>query len=438
MKIIQIGEILGRDYLTEIQFLSDDYLLDADIIVVDLNSIYEEFMKLYKFDSNEYVVPKIKYDGFISKFNDRSIELQQYLKNGGNIFVSLFEDPKVKIRVQNSSDNNEEIDLDFLKIFGLDSKDFITKRIRGNNIIFPDYDFNSFFSNFFCSYEFIYQKFSGNSVGFIKATNQTVSVCIEKEKGSIILLPRISIETHDDEDIIATDFRLRNAIKLLDSHLKNVAKEIKELVSPSWCNEYYIGSEKEERAKLTELKNKELEIKLMLQEQGNVISELEQLKILLYGSGRNLEIVVEKIFTEIGYEVIHNEFKYRDDLIIKLGEEVAVIEIKGVKSSAAESHAAQLAKWTNNYHLSNGVEPKGILIVNAFKDNSLENRKEKNFPDQMIPYCTKMEFCLLASSDLLRMYLDFKSNRLSLGEFHNMLFETIGEVKYESDSITKI
>jgi len=55
-------------------------------------------------------------------------------------------------------------------------------------------------------------------------------------------------------------------------------------------------------------------------------------------------------------------------LILDYKGKIAVVEVKGLGKSAAENNAAQLEKWVSEYYLTKGIKPKGILIVNAYKD----------------------------------------------------------------------
>lgn len=93
-------------------------------------------------------------------------------------------------------------------------------------------------------------------------------------------------------------------------------------------------------------------------------------------------------------------------------------------------HAAQLMKWVTTYHSEYGVEPKGILIINAFRDKPLKDRIEKVFPVQMLGYSERMQLCLLTTTQLLAMYLDFLDHQTDFATIKSKLFETIGELDY--------
>lgn len=187
------------------------------------------------------------------------------------------------------------------------------------------------------------------------------------------------------------------------------------------------------------LKNKikaaSTEIEILIekkQEAEKALETLESKKYLLTGSGNELEELVRSLFIELDFEVFDVE-EGRDDLIVKYKELVAVIEIKGVSKSAAEKHAAQLEKWVSSYFENNGVRPKGILLVNAFKDIPLNHRNENAFPNQMLKYSTQREHCLLTTVQLLGLYYDCLAHPEKKDETINQLFSTIGVMENYSD-----
>jgi hypothetical protein len=74
----------------------------------------------------------------------------------------------------------------------------------------------------------------------------------------------------------------------------------------------------------------------------------DRLKILFVGKGDVLVDVVIDVFRELGAKANQGE-PGRDDVIVEFEGKHAVIEVKGKKSSAAESDAAQLEKWVAGF-----------------------------------------------------------------------------------------
>lgn len=155
------------------------------------------------------------------------------------------------------------------------------------------------------------------------------------------------------------------------------------------------------------------------------LAKTEKYKLLLGGSGRALEVQVAAVLKEIGF-LVEPGSEGRDDLILKYGEKVAVVEVKGVSKSASEKHAAQLEKWVAEYMALNEVKPKGILIVNAYCSTPLQERSDPAFPNQMISYSTNREHCLVTTTQLLGLYLGVISKPESREHLINELYATAG------------
>lgn len=131
------------------------------------------------------------------------------------------------------------------------------------------------------------------------------------------------------------------------------------------------------------------------------MKRLDERKILFTGSGAALEHVDEKALTALGFEV-ESGAPGRTDRVLTFGGTPAVIEIKGKAKSAAEKDAAQLEKWVAGHHVEHEVQPKGILLVNAWRDLTLADRESRpTFPEQMLEYSTGRGHCLITGLQLL-------------------------------------
>lgn len=214
-------------------------------------------------------------------------------------------------------------------------------------------------------------------------------------------------------------------LKELIAVARKVKKSNTPLPLPDWAFKFFLPNEselyntiKETEEQIRALRNKLVQLK-------NESQKFILKKRLFTASGNDLENEVESVFNELGVEILEAD-KNRDDLIIRFNDKVAVVEIKGVNSSAAEKHAAQLEKWTANYFEKTGTSPKGILIVNTFREIELNSRNEQSFPDQMLRYSTQREHCLITSVQLMGLYYEAKANPDKREELIDSLFSTIG------------
>src|SRR5262249_54475101 len=115
--------------------------------------------------------------------------------------------------------------------------------------------------------------------------------------------------------------------------------------------------------------------------------------------------VVREAFAALGFDVADGAVG-RTDIVLTAPEGVAVCEVKGLTGSAGERDAAQLEKWVSGYVEERGAVPKGVLVVNAFRDRALAERTERAFPDQMLPYANARNHCLLTGVQLLCLWAE--------------------------------
>ncbi|MCP3998377.1 MAG: hypothetical protein GY722_25430 [bacterium] len=116
----------------------------------------------------------------------------------------------------------------------------------------------------------------------------------------------------------------------------------------------------------------------------------------------------------------------RDDWIVEFPEEPAVIEVKGKKSSAAESDAAQLEKWVASYFEDNGKHAKGILVVNGWREKPIDSRKKPVFPSQMLKYSESRGHCLMSGLQVLTLQMLVNSGHLGASDARKLILGTNG------------
>jgi len=437
MKIAEIGETFHQAYVDRITYFSDDYMLDSDILIIDLNSIDQELSLLtIGSEHGEAWLPYETYKYILEKVEDRTKQLTDYFNSGGNLWLRLPRQKTLTYEFQTEVDAFENVVIDLYALVSLESKHFTLNSKKGSNIIFPDPLFHAFFEEFKCSYSHSFSKYKGMSIANINLTKQPVSIILSKSRGNIIVMPEISIDADSNDDFEMKTSYIASAFELIDKELKARYKVIPEVVTPEWCSGYYLSNEGAQITKLNKLFVEHDGIQLKIQQQQQLLSTYAELKQLLFATSSTLEERVKQILKEFGYQLLHTE-KNRDDVIISHKDQVAVIEIKGQKGSAAEANAAQLMKWVTTYHHDMGKSPKGILIINAFKDKALIERNESPFPDQMMDYCKKMELTLLTTTQLLGLYLDFKTGDITFKQIHSLLWKTIGTLNYTQTKIKK-
>jgi hypothetical protein len=435
VNILTVDCYFEHDKSTDCSFKSTSTFLDNDVIIWDPNfslSNYEadRIHSTYKGlkNLNEHDSSLIRQD-----IKRRKVEIQEVLKLGRTVII--FMSPNQKFfydtgeREYSGTGKNRQTtsivnEIDLLSVLPNEINVIPSK---GSNI---DCRVSGPFKSFFNSnkdhftYEAYFNKPIGTPIYSIKGTNKAVGSYLIIENGHLIFLP-----TFVDED----DEKLQNSfIESVITLVNELKKETGDFEQPLWSNNFLLPGEEENNKELEALQVELDSILDRINKQKEILSKIEEYKILFTGTGKSLEIMVNRVFEELGF-VVTDGIPGRDDLILKYKEQVAVVEIKGVSKSAAEKHAAQLEKWVSEYFSNFELMPKGILLVNAFKDTPLNERSEEFFPDQMISYCEKRNHCLISGLQLLCIYFDCLNNPDKKDEIISEIFSTSGKYNGYND-----
>ncbi len=385
LEIAQIGHTFKG--LKKVYFKSKKSFLDYDVLFINLNHIGAEY------DNND--LAKLNYHDTIfvnSQFRDdyhrRMKDIENFLEHDKYIFVLNFIPQVYK---------TESI---FLNMPRLLPNDFIPIHSEGKRVDIVANNKNelSFFNKYknHLTYRSYFEDVELNKLINVQGSNKTVSF----KNGNVIYLPGFSDLDPTDEQSFIDDI-----IRTFIQNNSDLSKQM-----PEWSKEYILPNENKKKADLKKLLENQEMLKKSIDDLELEIQLIENLKILFTGTGSDLEVKVEEIFKELGFEILPKKAN-RDDIIAKYGGNIFVIEIKGVKGSAAEKQAAQLEKWVAEYKEHNEISPKGILIVNSFKDTELKDRDFiAFFPNQMIPYSSNRDHCLISGIQLLGLFLDYKND----------------------------
>src|SRR5258708_6620856 len=322
------------------------------------------------------------------------------LKNGKNLFITT----PYPIYVYTSNTQGVNL-IEYFAIIRMKTSASSGKRIefRGDEMFAPFWEKNKGA----LEYKAIFDEVVGKPLFYIQQTQVVVGAYIKVQRGHIILLPYFNPQANNPSDLQSALDGYIDSILTLD---KELHKSPEEFELPEWSKSYVLPHEYEQKGDLLQLEEELNSIRRRVDEKKRLLFELEKQKILFTGTGRALELQVKKVFEDLGFTVAEGA-PGRDDLILHYEDKVAVVEVKGIKKSAAENHARQLEQWVSEYYLTNsGVKAKGILITNAFKDTPLTDRKEAPFPPQMLPYSEAREHCLMTGLQLLGLYLDCRDN----------------------------
>ena len=163
-------------------------------------------------------------------------------------------------------------------------------------------------------------------------------------------------------------------------------------------------------------------------------SELTSYRELLYGTGTELEEIVKKVFTELGYKP--KPAIYKEEYIVEYDKKVGIIECKGNEKSIKRSDFRQLFENTKEYELDGKVEHKGILIGNAWRLKPLEERNKSGTPvfpkgkDGVIDIATRHDIALLSAIDFFNVFCQFLEGKIKAKDIMEKIFNAKGVVDF--------
>ncbi|MGH7207552.1 MAG: hypothetical protein ACREI2_15240, partial [Nitrospiraceae bacterium] len=198
------------------------------------------------------------------------------------------------------------------------------------------------------------------------------------------------------------------------------------LSSPDWTNGFLLPTEAD---LMTAIDKTAADLKTLYKrqkiEQKN-LADLQRLKMLMSGRDSALEKVVGDVLTELGMKVEPGKKKRADWTAVWNGRPLA-IEVQGVKRGAAEDHARSLVIWVQEVAMEKGgAEPKGLLIVNTFRDEVPSARTGNSWPGQTIDICKRNGLCAITGLQLLGLLFDARKNPSKKAALVQQMLDTAG------------
>lgn len=385
--VAQVGHLFKDAEV--ISFSSHQNLLEYDFIVIDLEILVESIRS----SSHQ-------------KLERRIEELKEFVfvKNIPVVFISA--------AIKDFKSASHGVLYSFYDLLGLEVVENVTK---GRNIeVSSESLFRELLKQYKDSfhYEVSYSKHPGTVIGKAKSKSYSVGFYTS----DFVFLPMF----YDDINLNITAF-----LDDLYQTCAMVRSSAESLHVPEWANSYYLPGEKEERERLEDLEKQVKKLQDAKLESELRLSNFLPLKQLWTASGSTLENAVKQVFIELGFVMLPSEAR-RDDIIMELHGRVVVVEVKGQSKSAAEKNAAQLEKWVSTYIERHEVTPKGILVVNTFREQPLEDRKEVSFPNQMLSYSKNRGHCLITTLQLCSLLLHCRANPMDKENIIEDLLTTVG------------
>lgn len=400
---------VSSHHIRKLSFSSNASILSSDLVIWDMTST--------KNSASPFSLIEKSVNIYNSYVNNRKEEFSEYLDNGGVLIV---------LRPDIDAVNNGNGIIDLWNAIGIKKPTLKAKEGRSMYSKLENESLEAFISTFANNLSFfnVIEDFEGTPVFYLKNTDKVVSYYTKVKNGLVLFAPYFG-ERIDGDPNLFYDLILKFTKFFLNSSPSIPFK------LPTLAEEYILAETQEITLGISSTQKKIDELQKLLAKKQSEFDRLNLFKHLFLSTGDDLEYICDEVFKEIGFKTVKSE--NRHDLILIYKKNVAVVEIKGVTKSAKESHAVQLQKWSTEYHLKHELNPKSILIVNAFYNLPLDKRIGASFPDQMIPYSTQMGQCLITGIQLFNLYMDFRNNKISSDQIIELLFSTVGVLDYSSD-----
>jgi hypothetical protein len=386
--IAEVGEFFPNQ--DSFDFLSDQNMLEYDFIIVDndtlvksingqlLNDIELRFSDLKDFATKKNI--PVVFLGTIGGFFEA-------ISSNGSIYELL------GIEVTEESSAGRKIEINSNSLFA----DFLNI----NAAVFE--------------YNIAYSVYPGISLGNAKSKSLSIGFYTK----DFVFLPSLAEDPDIDDNVF---------LNQLYEICRSVRKDLEIFSIPNWANEYLLPGEENERENLKQIENKIVVLVQQKTDSENRLATFFPLKQLWSGSGNALENAAKKVFEELGFTLLHSELG-RDDIVMRWNHEIIIVEVKGQSKSAAEKNAAQLEKWLSTYTADKGIEAKGILLVNTYRELPLEKRTQPSFPNQMLSYSERRNHCLLTTLQLCTLLLYCRKNPAKKKATIEELISTVGPYK---------
>jgi len=102
--------------------------------------------------------------------------------------------------------------------------------------------------------------------------------------------------------------------------------------------------------------------------------------------------------------------------------------IKGKEKGLARKDVRQLADRVDDFWEENAKEPKGLLIINPFRHEPADERKDY-YPPDCLEFAKGKKFCLMTTMDLVELLKDYLENKITTEETEQKIMNTTGPIQ---------
>lgn len=203
-----------------------------------------------------------------------------------------------------------------------------------------------------------------------------------------------------------------------------------------WVEDYSFKKLKEISQDIKEIDSeiqKLEEKKILLEKEKNNYERIRN--VLLNLAGDFLTDVCKEVLISLGLKFTEVEIG-REDLVFIHNEKHYVIEVKGSTKSASKENVRQLSSHLTEYKNDKEIEPKGILLINTWRELPIKERNtndKPNFPENIMNLVNLNNILLMTTQQLFVAYCDNLEVKFDLDEFIKKIDETKGVLEGYDD-----
>lgn len=410
-------------FFSQIGFDGKISLYDYDSIIIDSYIIFNQSDVKKDMFSDGLLINYETAFNYALVFDNLRKKLTDLLNGGKNIYLILNQNDKIYYY-----NDYTRYDFDYFSYLPID---FNCDICKGKEVVIEKKEpYFSFFSKIkeYISYDNIIKSSNIEKTLTTRNNDKIIGGFCNIEKGKIIFIPKFNysrlINFYSNQKNGTRDEIFIKALLELENNLSTTVEE----KLPEWTNVFYILNEKEILSQISDTKNEVKKLQDKLETQNKELELIRNYKYLLTATGKPLELIVKQVLKEIGFDLLETE-NNRSDVIAKYKNIDIVAEIKGLTKSAGEKNAAQLEKWVSEFISKEERIPKALLIINTYCNLPLSERKEADFPNQMLNYSIRREQCLISTYQLLKLFIEIKKNPGKANDLIIDLINTVGVYK---------
>lgn len=231
---------------------------------------------------------------------------------------------------------------------------------------------------------------------------------------------------------------------------------------PDWVSRFQTPDEVAVLQKIAKLETEIRELKKRIELEQQLISQSEELKQLVAGSGVDFRTAVAAALKELGLQVVEGPHS-RADLLATNGKRLFAIETNALDGCARESNVTQASRWAAdvdstlwlaaderdsdllgyaeqiaklNFETQDDPNCKGIAVIGTFRKIPLDQRTEEDFPDPVMRMLNRSKVCAMTGLELLGVCLRSRQHAELRSAFQEALFTTDGVLEMSNGWIS--